>query len=375
MPYADAAGFVLHLHVYPGGAISASSPDPDRLKSCSTHVLKPLGFKFCLGVKTWEHENGGREVVEKLRALATRDGFRLVVEDQGGLSELPRISVAERMKRMEDDGDTPSSPLKTMRPGNVSAASPRRSPGASQDCTRPQVDAKPDQGGSARKGFRRSLASSLDLSASEAVPTTSPSAPRPAPAVAPAPAPASASSAPTLAVPEAAVPEARPACAARAAPGTADSTASFFDDICLPDDVLSDLLDASASAPPAPAPPTAQGVRSPGDQPVYLRAPGRPPCQYGLNCYRKSQTHWCATCGRMIAPWALPSRAPATRRNQTLAGWTSTIRRRTRFSTRAWVRQSMPLREERLRVRSSSTDHHIPVVLAAVRQFSVFSGN
>ena len=56
--YADAASFVLRVEVFPDGVMVASSDDEDRLKACSSHVLKPLGFEFKVKLKRWEHAGG-----------------------------------------------------------------------------------------------------------------------------------------------------------------------------------------------------------------------------------------------------------------------------------------------------------------------------
>ena len=251
--YADASGFELILDVYPGGAVVASSSDLERLKAVTSHLLKPLGFQYILGGKRWEHSDGGKRVVESLQATAAKDGFRLVVRDKGGLSDLPRKTLAERMKEREGAGESvavlPSgSPAKIMRADGGSVTSPQHSgcrqlessPTTTATCP-PTLErkaagaagAKCSSGGRAapRGSSRRSLAATLDSS------TYAPSivdARRPEPPTAHLHVPPSSGKA------AAPTPPAAAASAASAAPFD-----EYFDEYCLSDDVLAAALDAA----------------------------------------------------------------------------------------------------------------------------------
>ena len=276
--YADASGFEVMLDVFPGGDVVASSSDPKRLSAVmGGHVLKTLGFRYImLGNRGWEHPDGGKRVVDSLQAMAAKDGFRLVVRDKGGLSVLPRKTLAERMREREPDDEgadaaavLPSgSPTKAMRAGGGSVASPR-----SSDCGQPESSPSTtastcpptlerttarakgtlpsSEGHAASRGSsRRSLAATLDSSTAvpsivDALPPVRPTAPvlstAPVPPTAPASTPAP-------------MPSAAAAPAASAAPFD-----EYFDEYCLSDDVLSAALDAAQYAGKQPAaPPTAQ---------------------------------------------------------------------------------------------------------------------
>ena len=121
----SAAGFVLELEVFAGGAVVARSQDIERLKAVKDHLLKPIGFEWIAerGGGRWEHRNGGKRVADALRATAARDGFQLVVHDKGGLSELPRKSLADRLGDL-GSVEAPGSPAKTMRSDRGPVASP-----------------------------------------------------------------------------------------------------------------------------------------------------------------------------------------------------------------------------------------------------------
>ena len=281
--YADASGFEVILDVFPGGDVVASSSDTKRLSAVmGGHVLKTLGFRYImLGNRGWEHPDGGKRVVDSLQAMAAKDGFRLVVRDKGGLSVLPRKTLAERMREREPDDQgadvaavLPSgSPTKAMRADGSSVASPR-----SSDCGQPESSPSttastcpptlerttaratgtlPSSDGHAasRGSSRRSLAATLDLSTAapsivDALPRVRPTAPvlSTAPVSTPAPMPSAA-----------AAPAASAASAASAAPFD-----EYFDEYCLSDDVLSAALDAAQYAGKQPAaPPTAQPTAQP----------------------------------------------------------------------------------------------------------------
>ena len=99
----DASGFELTLDVFPGGAVVPSASDPDRLRAVmGGYVMKSLGFQY-IAKRGWEHPDGGKRVVDSVQAMAAKDGFRVVVRDKGGLSVLPRKTLAERMREWEPD--------------------------------------------------------------------------------------------------------------------------------------------------------------------------------------------------------------------------------------------------------------------------------
>ena len=148
--YADASSFEVTLNVYPNGdVVAASSPsDTGRLRAVfGDHRFKALGFEWVLGRRTFERRGGGRQVVDAVQAIATQDGFRVDLQDKGGLSVLPKKTLSERMREESDDDPhqadaavLPSgSPTKAMRADGGSMASPRSSgcgqPGSSPSTT------------------------------------------------------------------------------------------------------------------------------------------------------------------------------------------------------------------------------------------------
>ena len=286
----SAAGFVLELEVFAGGAVVARSQDIERLKAAKDHLLKPNGFEWIAerGGGRWER-NGGKRVVDALRAAAARDGFQLVVHDKGGLSELPRKSLADRLGDL-GSVEAPGSPAKTMRSDRGPVASP------GHPSTQERKPSTVSAGGSSsedarRRAPRRSLDDFFDESASAPSAPDAAAAPArpptPAPALPPAPTPASA-------------PAPTPAPAPVPMPMPAPAELESFDEYCLPDDVLSAALEAAESSravasdagPSAAAPPAAPAATPRDSSPALQRAPGALMCKYGIKCYRRHAGHW-----------------------------------------------------------------------------------
>ena len=148
--YADASSFKVTLDVFPNGdVVAASSPsDAGRLRAVfGDHRFKTLGFRWVVERRTFERRGGGRQVVDAVQAIATKDGFRVEPRDMGGLSVLPKKTLSERLREEPDDDPhradaavLPSgSPTKAMRADGGSMASPRSSgcgqPGSSPSTT------------------------------------------------------------------------------------------------------------------------------------------------------------------------------------------------------------------------------------------------
>ena len=364
--YADACGFELILDVFPGGAVVASCSDPDRLqgpRSLAPHVLKPLGFAHIVARRCWEHPDGGKRVVDSVQAMAAKDGFRLVVRDKGGLSVLPRKTLAERMRERGDDNDgadesaavpPSSSPTKAMRADGGSVVSPRSSgcgqPDSSPSTTatacpptlerttaratgtlRPTGTLPSSDGHAAPRGSsRRSLAATLDSSTAapsivDATPPVRPTAPAPPTAVVP----------PTAAVPSSSGLTSAPMPSAAAPAVTAAPFDEYFDEYCLSDDVLSAALDAAQCAGKQPialpaAPPTALPTAPPAAPPAAAgpvaavsSTGGGTGVNTGVNTGRACAPPPAASPSRLAAPTAPPATSttpPATPTSKRISG-------------------------------------------------------
>lgn len=330
--YADASSFVLTLHVYPDGAVVATSSDEARLKACSSHLLKPHGFKFVQEGRSYssgryEHPTGGRRVVEQIRAMSVKDGFTLKIEDKCG-KELRKKSLAEILDADDllADSDVTSAssaaPLSPARAPIVNGAGcpptqSRKTPASAEPAegSTPEKRVRADD---ARPGFRpRALTASFDQSVYATAP-----APSPGPASAPAPAVATRAADDSWFASEDALCAALDASAGGAASSTrpqpgadapAPAVAAAGSDLFLPDDDLCAAMEAHeaamAAAAAAPAPPAAAPANAPPSvaaaaaataalpqpsesPPRLARAPGKPACRYGLACYRRNPEHW-----------------------------------------------------------------------------------
>ena len=312
--YADASSFVLTLHVYPDGAVVATSSDEARLKACRDHLLKPHGFKFVQEGRSYtsgryEHPNGGQRVVEQIRAVSVKDGFTLIVEDKRG-KELRKKTLADILgddDLLEDPDVTPACSAAPLSPARAPPASgsecpptqSRKTPASSElaEGSTPEKRARGDE----RAGFRpRALTASFDQSAnSSAAPASGPpgSSSAPAPAIATAAddgwfasedALCAAVDASTGGAASSSSSSTRPQASADA---PAPAIAAAGSDFCLPDDDLCAAMEAheaasaAAAAAAVPQPPASPGLG-------LARAPGKPACRFGLACYRRNPEHW-----------------------------------------------------------------------------------
>jgi len=327
--YADASSFVLTLHVYPDGAVVATSSDEARLKACRDHLLKPHGFKFVQEGRSYtsgryEHPNGGQRVVEQIRAVSVKDGFTLIVEDKRG-KELRKKTLADILgddDLLEDPDVTPACSAAPLSPARAPPASgsecpptqSRKTPASSElaEGSTPEKRARGDE----RAGFRpRALTASFDQSAnSSAAPASGPgSSSAPAPAIATAAddgwfasedALCAAVDASTGGAASSSSSSTRPQASAEA---PAPAIAAAGSDFCLPDDDLCAAMEAheaamaaAAMAPPPPAAPPASSAAAAAAAPQppaspglgLARAPGKPACRFGLACFRRNPAHW-----------------------------------------------------------------------------------